>query len=989
MSSSGVPNPLGGLPSRVAPAKKQTVDSSWPLAKDTAAASASASTSTATGKKKQQRGQDTDVPPPLNTASTSKKAAQTAAAASSSEVPPPPPARGLPSEKKKKTTTAASRFPIIEDEIPIMMDLPSTTKKPAKPQQLPPLSMKDLPSSASLPRSAVAPTKEVPPTTFPDPSMPKPLRLGGQKTDKSAVGGAAGGAQKLSDLPEQPGPAPSGSLPTPSSRSAGKKKVTIADVPDQDLPQTQPLRLANATFKPPGNGAATAAAGQTDLKLDTKLEGKVGRKAVGTAAGGATLDTPVKSSTRGGKAGKAAAGVVDPVDPFNPAPLDTKTAGGKAGKARGLAGAVDPVDPFNPAPLDTKMAGAKATLDTPVKSSTKGGKAKAANTSANVVEPFDPFQQALLDSKTAGGKSALDTQPKSSTKGNKTKVTTGSVGYVDPFNLASLDPKAAGGKPGKAGKAAAGAVDPVDPFNPAPLDTKTPGAKATKANPFRLDPMSATSQATSAQAIPSGSGTGSGPFTRKPLGSPPRTAMQKTPPLGGFPAFPAGTQSKAGQAGAKGSKNPFRPLQGDSQQPQQMGNVATYDDPFGQAAADAYTQQQQDQLQGKPLGQTGAQSVYRPSAVSPPPPAARGTQRTAAGKPGFGHAPSSSLDSNDSMGSSATATSSSRPLNGAAATQRGNTAGTYGNPVGGGGYNQAQAVPSQQQQQQPYRQQQTSTFNQPSTKQPPPPARTRTDEKPYYPNNEPPSEGQTPYMNMLLSLDRIPRLHNILVSFFVWILLAGFIILPGSFTSTKRKEDNATVQIPIGGTGSSSTSTGGNKAATGGGKLSLTPANTAALVIGFLCLLAGTFGSAWLGLRWRRNYVWLLNKLYMPLTLTCIAGLIATITAVYTQQAGEWGPQAVTTAVVEAVELAISLGLFFIYNYWLLKRVRGEHVDSYDDGDMKGMSKKEMRAEKKRRRKEKKAARKAAKGKGRWGSGFFARLRGVRRKKPYAAGSIV
>ncbi|KAH6631046.1 hypothetical protein B0J18DRAFT_476303 [Chaetomium sp. MPI-SDFR-AT-0129] len=951
MSSSAVPNPLGGLPSRVAPAKKQTVDSSWPLAKDTAAASASASasTATATGKKKQQRGQDTDVPPPPNTASTSKKAAQTAAAAaaaaaSSSEVPPPPPARGLPSEKKKKTTTAASRFPIIEDEIPIMMDLPSTTKKPAKPQQLPPLSMKDLPSSASLPRSAVAPTKEVPPTTFPDPSMPKPLRLGGQKTDKSAAG-AAGGAQKLSDLPEQPGPAPSGSLPTPSSRSAGKKKVTIADVPDQDLPQTQPLRLANATFKPPtGNGAAgTAAEGQTDLKLDTKMEGKVGRKPVGTAAGAgaATLDTPVKSSTKGGKAKKAASDAVEPLDPFNPAPLDAKTAGGKAGKARGVAGAVDPVDPFNPPPLDTKMA---------------------------------------------GGKSTLDTQPKSSTKGNKTKVTTGSVGYVDPFNPASFDPKTAQGKAGKA-KGVAGVVDPADPSNPAPLDTKTPGAKASKANPFRLDPTSATTQATSAQAIPSGSGTGSGPFTRKPLGSPPRTAMQKTPPLGGFPAFPAGTQSKAGQTGTKGSKNPFRPLQGDSQQPQQMGNVATYDDPFGQSAADAYTQQQQDQLQGKPLGQTGAQSVYRPSAVSPPPPAARGTQRTAA-KPGFGHAPSSSLDSNDSMGSSATATSSSRPLNGTTATQRGNTTGTYGKPVGGGGYNQAQAVPAQQQ---PYRQQpQTQTFNQPTAKQPPPPARTRTDEKPYYPNNDPPSEGQTPYMNMLLSLDRIPRLHNILVSFFVWILLAGFIILPGSFTSSKRKEDNATVQIPIGGTSGTSTGTNGNKATTGtGGKLSLTPANTAALVIGFLCLLAGTFGSAWLGLRWRRNYVWLLNKLYMPLTLTCIAGLIATITAVYTQQAGEWGPQAVTTAVVEAVELAISLMLFFVYNYWLLKRVRGEHVDSYDDADLKGMSKKEMRAEKKRRRKEKKAARKAAKGKGRWGSGFFAKFRGVRRKKPYAAGSIV
>jgi hypothetical protein len=41
----------------------------------------------------------------------------------------------------------------------------------------------------------------------------------------------------------------------------------------------------------------------------------------------------------------------------------------------------------------------------------------------------------------------------------------------------------------------------------------------------------------------------------------------------------------------------------------------------------------------------------------------------------------------------------------------------------------------------------------------------------------------TRYMEMLLSLDTIPRLHNILASFFTWILLAGFLVFPGTFTS--------------------------------------------------------------------------------------------------------------------------------------------------------------------------------------------------------------
>jgi len=35
---------------------------------------------------------------------------------------------------------------------------------------------------------------------------------------------------------------------------------------------------------------------------------------------------------------------------------------------------------------------------------------------------------------------------------------------------------------------------------------------------------------------------------------------------------------------------------------------------------------------------------------------------------------------------------------------------------------------------------------------------------------------RTRYMDMLLAMDTIPRLHNILASFFTWILLAGFVI---------------------------------------------------------------------------------------------------------------------------------------------------------------------------------------------------------------------
>jgi len=48
----------------------------------------------------------------------------------------------------------------------------------------------------------------------------------------------------------------------------------------------------------------------------------------------------------------------------------------------------------------------------------------------------------------------------------------------------------------------------------------------------------------------------------------------------------------------------------------------------------------------------------------------------------------------------------------------------------------------------------------------------------------------TGYMNMLLALDDIPRLDNLLSNFFTWILLAGFVLFPGTFSSIENVSDD-------------------------------------------------------------------------------------------------------------------------------------------------------------------------------------------------------
>jgi hypothetical protein len=62
---------------------------------------------------------------------------------------------------------------------------------------------------------------------------------------------------------------------------------------------------------------------------------------------------------------------------------------------------------------------------------------------------------------------------------------------------------------------------------------------------------------------------------------------------------------------------------------------------------------------------------------------------------------------------------------------------------------------------------------------------SKTDTRPHLMHGTP-SQMDTQYVNMLLALDDIPMLHNILAKFFNWILLAGFILFPGTFTSLKN-----------------------------------------------------------------------------------------------------------------------------------------------------------------------------------------------------------
>lgn len=105
---------------------------------------------------------------------------------------------------------------------------------------------------------------------------------------------------------------------------------------------------------------------------------------------------------------------------------------------------------------------------------------------------------------------------------------------------------------------------------------------------------------------------------------------------------------------------------------------------------------------------------------------------------------------------------------------------------------------------------------------------------------------KTRYMTMLLDLDTIPRLHNILASFFTWILLAGYIVFPGTFTSIQDSSTNPLIA--------------NNTTAE---KVLKHVKNAPLLWIAGFCCGIGVCGMAWLWWRWRNNFVWLINRIFL------------------------------------------------------------------------------------------------------------------------------
>ncbi|KAH0537622.1 hypothetical protein FGG08_005614 [Glutinoglossum americanum] len=158
---------------------------------------------------------------------------------------------------------------------------------------------------------------------------------------------------------------------------------------------------------------------------------------------------------------------------------------------------------------------------------------------------------------------------------------------------------------------------------------------------------------------------------------------------------------------------------------------------------------------------------------------------------------------------------------------------------------------------------------------------------------------QTPYMVMSLQANETPTRHNILAALFSWLILAGYVVFPGTFTSLKDSD------------------TLGNSK--GEKIIQDTIQNVPLLPLAVISCVAGTSGMCWLWWTWRKNYVWLVGQIFFPVLLNSIVGLINILVSVYTAQGGHWSATAKITIIIIGVFVGSMLVLLLVYNRLLEK----------------------------------------------------------------------
>ncbi|KAJ7767180.1 hypothetical protein B0H16DRAFT_1308589 [Mycena metata] len=175
-----------------------------------------------------------------------------------------------------------------------------------------------------------------------------------------------------------------------------------------------------------------------------------------------------------------------------------------------------------------------------------------------------------------------------------------------------------------------------------------------------------------------------------------------------------------------------------------------------------------------------------------------------------------------------------------------------------------------------------------------------TTQRPPLPSGE--SQMRTKYVSMLLAIDDISSINNLLASFFTWILLAGFVLFPGTFTNLQQQTNLNAVE-----------SLGVNVIK-----------HVSLYVIAWVCTGIGAAGMLWLWYRWQANYIWLVNRVFMPGFLNSLAGVLSTVASIFGTQGSTLSVASKSTIIVTATIAGVCGILTGVYMF-LIRGIKKQH----------------------------------------------------------------
>ncbi|KAF3768350.1 hypothetical protein M406DRAFT_251017 [Cryphonectria parasitica EP155] len=157
------------------------------------------------------------------------------------------------------------------------------------------------------------------------------------------------------------------------------------------------------------------------------------------------------------------------------------------------------------------------------------------------------------------------------------------------------------------------------------------------------------------------------------------------------------------------------------------------------------------------------------------------------------------------------------------------------------------------------------------------------------------------YHSMVIESNEISAKYNFAAAAACWIMLAGFFILPGTFTTLRKStvfsssNDGQYIQSAV--------------------------QNIPLLPLASVCYLSGISIIIFSWYCFQSKYIWIIRYLLMPTMLNCLSGLLTILINVYTAQNGFWSPTAwATLAVVLFTTLLVSSGIL-VYQ-WRLRALR-------------------------------------------------------------------